>query len=93
VKILKERRERDLFLNSAVSSTKRTPCRERERERERARERGSEKFKSETSKNHLFKKKREVFSTRTGLFCLRARTRELISHKHATQTLVYARNH
>jgi len=75
VKILKERRERDLFLNSAVSSTKRTPCRERERERERAKERGSEKFKSETSKNHLFKKKNAKFSphARVSFVCARAR--------------------
>jgi len=75
VKILKERRERDLFLNSAVSSTKRTPCRERERERERARERGSEKFKSETSKNHLFKKKKAKISphARVSFVCARAR--------------------
>jgi len=76
VKILKERRERDLFLNSAVSSTKRTPCRERERERERARERGSEKFKSETSKNHLFKKKtRSFLHTHGSLLFARAHER------------------
>jgi len=93
VKILKERRERDLFLNSAVSSTKRTPCRERERARESERERKRKIQKRDIKKSSFQKKKREVFSTRTGLFCLRARTRELISHKHATQTLVYARNH
>ena len=90
MKILKERRERDLFLLQFRRQQHKKNPRERER---RERERGREKFKSDTSKKHLFKKTREVFSTRPGLFCLRARTRELTSHKHATQTLVYARNH
>jgi len=66
--------------------------RERESEREREREE-AKNSKARHQKIIFSKKKREVFSTRTGLFCLRARTRELISHKHATQTLVYARNH
>jgi len=67
--------------------------RERERARESERERKRKIQKRDIKKSSFQKKKREVFSTRTGLFCLRARTRELISHKHATQTLVYARNH
>jgi hypothetical protein len=75
VKILKERRERDLFLiNSAVSSTKRTPDRERERERERKRK----IQKRDTSKKHLFKKKTRSFLHTPGSLLL-ARAHERVN--------------
>ena len=77
MKILKERRERDLFLNSAVSSTKRTPA-ERERKRERERERGSENSKARHQKNHLFKKKTRSFLHTPGSLLL-ARAHERVN--------------
>jgi len=74
VKILKERRERDLFLNSAVSSTKRTPCRERERARESERER-KRKIQKRDIKKSSFQKKNAKFSphARVSFVCARAR--------------------
>jgi len=77
VKILKERRERDLFLiiNSALSSTKRTPT---EREREQ-RERGSEKFKSETHQKIIFSKKKTRSFLHTPGSLLLARAHERVN--------------
>jgi len=76
VKILKERRERDLFLNSAVAAQKEPPA-ERERESEREREREEAKNSKARHQKIIFSKKktRSFLHTHGSLLFARAHER------------------